>query len=255
MKHIALYTLIVTILLISCGGGSKNTETPEDQEKAFEDQKSLAIASSRRGNFQQALKEIEAAEKINDEDPEVYVIKGAIFLGLKDSASAEQLYKKALALNPNYTLARFNLCGLYLIENNFDGVIAECSEVVNDPTYKARANAYTNIGLAYFNKGDMERARENYQIALDLNPSFVYAHNELGKLYLSTGRYGEAIFEFQQAIAGLSTYEEAYYNLGLAYLKTNDNYNACESFRKVVELSPASEFGVNSNRYISTVCQ
>lgn len=255
MKQTALALFIFAFLLVSCSGGSKNTEPQVDKERAFEDQKALAVASSRRGNFPQALKEIEEAEKINDKDPEVYVIKGAIFIGLRDNARAEQFFKQALALNPNYTLARFNLCGLYLMENKFDGVIAECTEVVNDPTYRARANAYTNIGLAYFNKGDMTRARENYEMALQLNPSFVYAHNELGKLYLSTGRYGEAVSEFQQAIAGLNTYEEAYYNLGLAYLKMNDTSNACGSFRRVIELSPASEFGVNANRYISTVCQ
>jgi superkiller protein 3 len=144
---------------------------------------------------------------------------------------------------------------LYLIQKNFDQVISECGLAVADPTYKARANAYTNIGIAYYNKGDMAKARENYEQALKLNPAFVYAHNELGKLYMSTGRYGEAVAEFQLAVQGYPTYDEAYYNLGLAYMKLNDSVNACEAFRKVADISPNSEFGVNSNRYINTVCK
>jgi Tfp pilus assembly protein PilF len=256
MKKSTKFLLVVFTLFVSaCGGGKKTPDVEVDQGQAFEDQKALAVVSSWKGNFQQALEEIEVAEKMNNKDPEVYLIKGAIYTGLKDNAGASQYYKQALALDPHYTPAHFNLCGLYLLDGNYDGVIAECSEVVNDPTYKARANAYTNIGLAYFHKGDMTRARENYEAALNLNPSFVYAHNELGKLYLSTGRYADAILEFQQAVAGLPSYEEAYYNLGLAYLKTNDTENACRSFRKVVEISPGSEFGVNSNRYINTVCR
>lgn len=255
MKNIALISLMIAVVLVSCGGGAKKkAEVAVDQGKTFENQKGLAVASSWRGNFQQALKEIEAAEKINDKDPEVYVIKGAIYMGLKDYPAAEQNYKKAISLSSTYTPAHFNLCGLYLIEKNYDQVISECGLVVADPTYKARANAYTNIGLAYFNKGDMTKARENYEQALKLNPAFVYAHNELGKLYMSAGRYGEAVTEFQQAIKGLPSYEEAHFNLGLAYLKLNDNIKACESFKKVEEISPGSEFGVNSNRYLNTIC-
>lgn len=101
----------------------------------------------------------------------------------------------------------------------------------------------------------MTKARENYEQALKLNPSFVYAHNEMGKLYMSTGRYGEAVTEFRQAVDGYPAYDEAYYNLGLAYMKLNDSVNACEAFRKVQDMSPNSESGVNSNRYINTVCQ
>ncbi len=255
MRYAVLAAFFAAAMLLACGGGKKKPDVEVDESKTFENQKALAVASSWRGNFPQALKEIEAAEKINDKDPEVYVIKGAIYMGLKEYPAAEQNYKKAVSLNPGYTPAHFNLCGLYLIQKNFDQVISECGLVVADPTYKARANAYTNIGIAYYNKGDMARARENYEQALKLNPSFVYAHNWLGVLYMSTGRYGEAVTEFRQAVSGLPTYDEAYYNLGLAYLKLNDNVNACDAFRKVADISPNSEFGVNSNRYINTVCQ
>lgn len=254
MNYVLPTAFIVIVMLVSCGGGGKKADVEADQTKTFENQKALAVASSWRGNFPQALKEIEAAEKINDKDPEVYVIKGAIYMGLKEYPTAEQNYKKAVSLNPGYTPAHFNLCGLYLIQKNFDQVISECGLVTADPTYKARANAYTNIGIAYYNKGDMAKARENYEQALKLNPSFVYAHNEMGKLYMSTGRYGEAVTEFRQAVDGYPTYDEAYYNLGLAYLKLNDSVNACEAFRKVLDISPNSESGVNSNKYIHTVC-
>ncbi len=255
MKRVLPAAFIVTLLLVSCGGGGKKPDVEADQTKTFENQKALAVSSSWRGNFPQALKEIEEAEKINDKDPEVYVIKGAIYVGLKEYPTAEQNYKKAVSLNPGYTPAHFNLCGLYLIQKNFDQVISECGLAVADPTYRLRANAYTNIGIAYYNKGDMAKARENYEQALKLNPSFVYAHNEMGKLYMSTGRYGEAVTEFRQAVDGYPAYDEAYYNLGLAYMKLNDSVNACEAFRKVQDMSPNSESGVNSNRYINTVCQ
>lgn len=242
------------ILLSACGGG-KSTEPEVDKEKLYQDQKALAVASLRRGNFQQAMKEIDEAQALHQkEDPEIYLIRGAIYFGLKDYPVAESNYKRALEIKPGYTQASFNLCGLYLKQENYDGAIAECNKVVSDPVFNARENAYTNIGLAYFNKGDIASARDNYEKALQINPAFVYAHNELGRLYMAIGREGEAIDQFKLAIAGLPTYEEAYYNLGTAYLKIDDRENACENFAEVVRLSPNSEYGLNSKSYLSTVC-
>ena len=256
MKWIISSVFILSIIIItSCFGGSKDTEPEVDKEKLYQDQKALAVASLRRGNFQRAMEEIDEAQAIGKkEDPEIYLIRGAIYFGLKDYPVAESNYKRALEIRPGYSQASFNLCGLYLKEEKYDAAIAECNKVVADPVFNARENAYTNIGLAYFNKGDIASARDNYEKALQINPAFVYAHNELGRLYMATGREGEAIDEFKLAIAGLPTYEEAYYNLGLAYLKIDDRENACESFTEVVNLSPNSEFGMNSNRYLTTVC-
>ena len=253
MKRLSLTVILAALLLTACGG--KDTEPEVDKEKLYQDQKALAVASLRRGNFQQALKELDEAQALGKkEDPEIYLIRGAVYFGLKDYPVAEANYKRAIELRPGYSQASFNLCGLYLKEQKYDAAIAECNKVVADPVFNARENAYTNIGLAYFNKGDIASARDNYEKALQINPAFVYAHNELGRLYMATGREGEAIESFKLAISGLPTYEEAYYNLGQAYLKVDDRENACESFAEVVRLSPNSEFGINSNRYLSTVC-
>jgi Tfp pilus assembly protein PilF len=248
--------ILILFLGISCLFSSCAQKRIEErrEETLLSDQKALAVASLRRGNFQQAVSDINKAEEMDRNDPDVHLIKGVIYFALKDYTQAEASYKRAIELKPDYSEARFNLCSLYLTVSNLDGAIEQCSKAASDPVYKLRVNAITSLGTAYFRKGDMNRAEEYYDQALQINPAFVYAHNELGKLYLASGKEEEAIKEFKIAVDGFNLYDEAYYNLGLAYLKVGKKTDACQSFNRVVEISPNSVLGLNSKSYLSTVC-
>lgn len=243
--------LTILFLLLSCGG----KEVKSNKEKTLNDQKGLATASLFRGNFPQALIDIREAEKINGRDPEVYNIEGLIYFGLKEYKEAEKSYEKAIKLKSDYSEARYNLCGLYLILDQLDNAIEQCTKAASDLVFRRREKAFTSLGVAYFRKGDIERAIECYQKSLDINPAFVYTHNELGKLYMSTGKEGEAIEEFKKAVNGYSLYDEAHYNLGLAYLKVGKVDDACASFKKVTEISPESASGVNAKSYLTSLCK
>ncbi|MEZ4547149.1 MAG: tetratricopeptide repeat protein [Thermodesulfobacteriota bacterium] len=119
MKKLLFLLLIFTVVAASsCGGGSKKTETPEDNQANFENQKALAIASFRRGNFKQALDEIDAAQKLNAEDAEVYLIKGAIYFKLKDYPLAADGYRKALEINPRIQPPALTFAGFILPRRN-----------------------------------------------------------------------------------------------------------------------------------------
>ncbi|MGH7808278.1 MAG: tetratricopeptide repeat protein, partial [Thermodesulfobacteriota bacterium] len=107
---------------------------------------------------------------------------------------------------------------------------------------------------AYFRKGDIDKAKEYYEQALQINPAFVFTHNELGKLYMATGKQQEGIEEFKRAVEGYDLYDEAHYNLALAYLKVGKREEACESFQKVSKISPNSALGVNARSYMSSMC-
>ena len=91
--------LSIILLLISCGG-QKNQQS--NLEQTISDQKSLAIASLYRRNFQQALRDVEKIESLDSNDPELYVIKGLVYFGLRDFNMAEASYERALEIKPDY---------------------------------------------------------------------------------------------------------------------------------------------------------
>ena len=251
-----IFSVFILLVLFSCAASTPNdNKNIKDWNKYIENQKSLAVASFRRGNLKQALIDIERAEELGKKDPEVHLIKGLVYYALKIFELAEKYFLKSLSINPNYSTANFNICGLYLKINDAEKAIIHCSKSASDPLYGERDRALTSLGTAYFRKGDVSKAKMYYDRALEINPSLVFTRNELGKMYLSLGNEFDAIKEFKMAINGFPNYDEAHFNLGMAYLKSGNRQLACNSFNKVVSLTPSSKLGLDAKSYIESICK
>jgi tetratricopeptide (TPR) repeat protein len=59
---------------------------------------------------------------------------------------------------------------------------------------------HIDLGIAYGQIGDHERAEESIKKALQLNPLHPVAHNELGILYRKTGRFESARKSYESAL-------------------------------------------------------
>ena len=60
--------------------------------------------------------------------------------------------------------------------------------------------AYIDLGIAYGEVNDFERAEASLERALVLSPRHPVAHNELGILYRKTGRFAEARKSYERAL-------------------------------------------------------
>ncbi len=73
------------------------------------------------------------------------------------------------------------------------------------------------LGLAHFEAGDIDRAIEQYRLAVDLSTTDENrskALNNLGNAYQRVGRAAEAIAAYERALAAVPRYAIAHYNLG-----------------------------------------
>jgi len=247
-----IFLILLSFFILNCAGIGKKTKRENNRELA--DQKALAVASLKRTNYKQSVEEIAMAEEIDDTDPEVYLIKGLIYFSIEDYAVAEDSYKKAIELDPNYSEAHNNICVLYLKRKRYDDAIKHCLIAAEDRLYKTRFKAYTTAGVAYFNKGDREKAEELYAKSLKINPVYVYTLIEYGKLYSSYGRLDDAIDSFKKAVEGYPYYVEAHINLGKVYVQKKEIKNACDSFNKVLAISPNSKYGLTAQNYVKSLC-
>ena len=103
--------------------------------------------------------------------------------------------------------------------------------------------AHSNMGYAYQQEGNMERAIREYKRAINLKPNLFDAYNNLGTVYHQIGRLNEALEVYQTLLTINPRYTKGYNNLGVIYNEMGKLDAAVEAYRKAIELNPSYAFG------------
>jgi tetratricopeptide (TPR) repeat protein len=110
------------------------------------------------------------------------------------------------------------------------------ADTVNKSHLKARP--YNNLGVAYTEKGLIEKAVLEIKKALRLKPDFINAHISLGNAYMKIGLTDMAILQYKEALRLNPDYGEVYVNLGNAYIKQGIIEQAIDEYKKGISLKP-----------------
>ena len=110
------------------------------------------------------------------------------------------------------------------------------SDTANKSFGKARP--HNNLGVAYTEKGLIEKAVPEIKEALRLKPDFINAHISLGNAYMKIGLTDMAIPQYMEALRLKPDYGEVYVNLGNAYIKKGMIEQAIDEYKKGISLKP-----------------
>lgn len=100
------------------------------------------------------------------------------------------------------------------------------------------ARLFYKKGNEYYEKGDFDRAIENYNRAIELKPDYDKAYYNRGLAYACKEDYDKAIKDINKVIELKPNFAEAYYILGLAYEYKNVSDRAMEAYKKALRLKP-----------------
>lgn len=100
------------------------------------------------------------------------------------------------------------------------------------------AEAFDNLGLALYRRGEIGAAGEAFREALKVNPEFARGHFNLGILFKDQGEYLTALEHFQRVVQLVPSWFEAVSNCGFALdsLGRVDESIAC--FENALKLQP-----------------
>ena len=116
-----------------------------------------------------------------------------------DRRGAEEGLTRALQLAPGSAAAHFwNAWRLALLERRHDQAIIELEEAERlDPL---DLQVKTQVGYVHYFHHDFDRAVEQFERVLALEPSFAFAHYALGDVCTQRGQYDRAFAEFNRAV-------------------------------------------------------
>lgn len=107
--------------------------------------------------------------------------------------------------------------------------------------YPAYEDAYMELGRAYLQAANYEKAEMYEKMALQYNPGNLKAKNYLGSIYLPQKKYTEAIDLYNQVIAIDPRNIDALFNIGACYANIKDYNNAIAALNKVIAINPKYE--------------
>jgi serine/threonine protein kinase/tetratricopeptide (TPR) repeat protein len=181
--------------------------------------------------------------------------------GLQDHLFDDVLEKLPLAVAPGRRLALqgrldtkpaaydFYLRGRgyledYQTQDNLENAIREFERAISvdknyAPAYAAMGLAY-NTGFQLKNRGRdwVEKAKTQCEHALAVTPQLAEGHTCLGNVFVSTGRYEDAVRQFQRSLDLDHNSDETLRSLAAAYQKLGQASAAEDAYRKAVSLRP-----------------
>ncbi len=142
-------------------------------------------------------------------------------------------------------LATYGIFGLILILFSIRTVIRIQDWKNQDTLWLATAKTspsspqnHNNLGDYYGRHGDLEKAVEEFKIAIKLQPNYADAYHNLANTYLELSKEDEAIDNFKQAIKFNPHLWQSYQNLAAIYFERKTYLEAEQNLQKAIKINP-----------------
>ncbi len=191
---------IIPIVLFLGACTTTDYLSPVDTKRAAELNAELGLGYMNEGQFQRAKYKLDKAIKYDPENPHAYHYMAELYRRLKEFDKAGEYYERALSLAPNDMNIQNNY-GVYLCERGkYERAYKHFQNIINNPLYAARANAYENVGLCSLREGKLKKAESAFQSALAINPKMPKSLIQMAQLSYDQGKNATAYSYFQRYV-------------------------------------------------------
>jgi type IV pilus assembly protein PilF len=243
-KYFSCLIFLFLIIAISAVSGCINYE-------AANRHLNYGTAYIETGQYTPALKELMEADKNNPRDPKIKYYLGVCYHGKGLPKEATVEFKKAIYMKPDYSEAHNYLGLIYTESGQLDDAITEFQAALSNLLYETPSFAMSNLGWAYYKKGNYQAALSQYQEVLNRDPNsqiLPIVERNIGIVLLAQGKYNQALSHLQKSLQIAPDFvpEQTHYWMGKTLAEQGKYKEAESEFQKSIEIAPNSKFAADS---------
>ncbi|MFB6350571.1 MAG: tetratricopeptide repeat protein [Bradymonadaceae bacterium] len=222
-----------------------------------------------QGDLDGAIADYTEALEIGDEETDIYRKRGVSRAAMNDVDGAIEDWSRALELDPENVEARVDRALVFYENDQPERALEDYDKAAEQ---EERPEVFANRGVARFQTGDVQGAREDldraleldeesvpaylnralvrqatgdlsgafedYDHVLEIGPENADAYASRGYLRLEKGELEGAVSDFQEATEIRPYDATTYYNLGNAYAEQAEWEEAIEQYDQAIDLDP-----------------
>ena len=190
---IALAVLLSLSVGSGCGAAARRQREGQGHLR-------LGQAYLQSGNLPGAITELRQAVELDPKNADSHHAIALAYFARELPADAEAHFQQAIELKEDFPEAHLNYGSLLLSQERWDEAVLHLQTAADDPTYRSPVRAHHNLGWAFANLGEHERALDYYRRALRVAPAFCPSIDAMGQVHESVGDLGAALDVYKNAV-------------------------------------------------------
>ncbi len=251
---------------------------------------SMISALLNSGQIKTALKRVDDMLHSSIENPArqavIFHLKGQLQISTGNIREAESSFRKSMLLAPDYLPPYYALAHIYLREGRMENAISQYQFALEQS--ERREIPHMMLGIIYSLQNQWDLAEKHYRDALETNPEFAPAANNLayllaerdqhlsdalhfarlahslspddyrvldtlGWVYVKLGRYDQAVRELTQSLEHAPNNPTILYHLGIAYYKSGAMDQAGAKLKQALDISEDFEGARHAQEILSAL--
>lgn len=243
-KRQALLLISICLLTAFCLQGcatAPDTSRHKVPPKEVPNRLNLAESYLSTGKYRLALRELLLIEEQAQKMPEFYYDLGLAYMGIKEWAKARDSLLKATELKSDYGEA-FNVLGqVYIALGETQKAKQAFKKSLNVLTYLTPEYAAYNLARLYQNSGELHKALEYAQTAIDKKRNYAPAYILIADLLAEQSQAEKALKWLKKGVQSNPQNPGLMLRLAENHLRLGNKENALYWFQQIIQYRPSSE--------------